>query len=170
MNKENLGLIYGFIAIRIFILYLSTKISSNIMNQIYTERVLINGEQPPKLIYQTYLFIVIDIVFSLFLMAFVWGILNLSGNSNTTTLNQFVLHYVITLAMIFILLIIISNTMYTKKYFLYKDDGLRAIRALNDLMFQLGTFICVIPVFMVVNDDIIPKQINKVSTNTNIIV
>ena len=103
-------------------------------------------------------------------MAFVWGILNLSGNSNTTTLNQFVLHYVITLAMIFILLIIISNTMYTKKYFLYKDDGLRAIRALNDLMFQLGTFICVIPVFMVVNDDIIPKQINKVSTNTNIIV
>ena len=43
MAKE-IGMIYGFIVIRLALLYLSTTMSSNIMTQIYTERVLINGE------------------------------------------------------------------------------------------------------------------------------
>ena len=60
VDKNDIGLIYGFIAIRVFILYLSSNVSSNIMNQIYTERVLINGEQPPKLIFQIYLFLVVE--------------------------------------------------------------------------------------------------------------
>jgi hypothetical protein len=149
MNRSDIGLIYGFIFIRIFILYLSTNVSSNIMNQIYTERVLINGEQPPKLIYQIYLFLVVDIIFNIFLIAFVWGVLNLTGNAEKNLLNMFVTHYLVTLVTLFIILIIITNTMYVKKYFLYQDDGLRAIRALNDLMFNVGAFVSIIPVFLV---------------------
>ena len=38
VDRNDIGLIYGFIAIRVFILYLSSNVSSNIMNQIYTER------------------------------------------------------------------------------------------------------------------------------------
>ena len=56
MDRESLLILYSLIAIRIFILYISSYISSNIMNQIYTERVLINGDEPPKLNYQLYLF------------------------------------------------------------------------------------------------------------------
>ena len=89
MNKDNVTLIYGFVAVRIFVLYLSSNISANIMNQIYTERVLINGEQPPKLVYQVYLFIFVDLILSLFLIAFVWGIINLTGRSNSNILNKF---------------------------------------------------------------------------------
>ena len=164
MDRESLLIIYSLVAVRIFLLYISSYVASNIMNQIYTERVLINGEQPPKLVYQTYLFVVIDIIFNLFLIAFVWGVLNLSGKSDTNMLNSFVLHYVITLIILTVLLIVITNTMYTKKYFLYKDDGLRAIRALNDLMFQLGTFVCVIPVFMVVDDvNVIPNKTQTIN-------
>lgn len=152
MNRSDIGLIYGFIFIRIFILYLSTNVSSNIMNQIYTERVLINGEQPPKLIYQIYLFLVVDIIFNIFLIAFVWGVLNLTGNAEKNLLNMFVTHYLVTLVTLFIILIIITNTMYVKKYFLYQDDGLRAIRALNDLMFNVGAFVSIIPVFLVADN------------------
>lgn len=152
VDRSDIGLIYGFIAIRVFILYLSSNVSSNIMNQIYTERVLINGEQPPKLIYQIYLFLVVDIIFNIFLIAFVWGVLNLTGNAEKNLLNMFVTHYLVTLVTLFIILIIITNTMYVKKYFLYQDDGLRAIRALNDLMFNVGAFVSIIPVFLVADN------------------
>lgn len=165
MDKDTLYYMYGFIAIRVFLLYLSTNISSNIMNQIYTERVLINGEQPPKLVYQVYLFVVVDIIFNIFLIAFVWGTLNLSGKAETNILNKFVLHYIITLVIIMVSLLIITHTMYVKKYFLYQDDGLRAIRALNNIMFNLGGFISVLPVFMVVDDNLLSRP--KVNTLNN---
>lgn len=160
VDRSDIGLIYGFIAIRVFILYLSSNVSSNIMNQIYTERVLINGEQPPKLIYQIYLFLVVDIIFNIFLIAFVWGVLNLTGNTEKNLLNMFVVHYLVTLLILFVILLIITNTMYVKKYFLYQDDGLRAIRALNDLMFNVGTFLSVIPVFLVADSDVVPPLPN----------
>lgn len=166
MDRNDIMLMYGFIAIRLFLLYLSTNVSSNIMNQIYTERVLINGEQPPKLVYQIYLFLVVDIIFNIFLVAFVWGILNLSGKSNTNLLNMFVMHYIITLVIIFIILIIITHTMYIKKYFLYQDDGLRAIRALNDLMMNIGLFVSIIPVFLIA-DSSNPVVNSIMNTNKN---
>tara|TARA_B100000029_G_C17204176_1_gene825572 strand:- start:103 stop:696 length:594 start_codon:yes stop_codon:yes gene_type:complete len=166
MDKDTLYYMYGFIAIRVFLLYLSTNISSNIMNQIYTERVLINGEQPPKLVFQVYLFVVVDIIFNIFLIAFVWGTLNLTGKAETNILNKFVLHYVITLVIIMVSLLIITHTMYVKKYFLYQDDGLRAIRALNNIMFNLGGFISVLPFFMFV-DDINFMSKPKVNTVNN---
>ena len=160
MDRESLLIIYSLIAVRIFILYISSYVSSNIMNQIYTERVLINGEQPPKLIYQIYLFLVVDIIFNIFLIAFVWGVLNLTGNTEKNLLNMFVVHYLVTLLILFVILLIITNTMYVKKYFLYQDDGLRAIRALNDLMFNVGTFLSVIPVFLVADSDVVPPLPN----------
>ena len=143
------------------------------MNQIYTERVLINGEQPPKLIFQLYLFLVVDIIFNIFLIAFVWGVLNLSGKSEKNILNMFVVHYLVTLLMLFVVLIIITHTMYIKKYFLYQDDGLRAIRALNDLIFNIGAFVSLIPVFLVTDIQLLPsgqKKVNvqpKVNANRN---
>lgn len=165
MNKDNVTLIYGFVAVRIFVLYLSSNISANIMNQIYTERVLINGEQPPKLVYQVYLFIFVDLILSLFLIAFVWGIINLTGRSNSNILNKFLTHHVITLIILIIALILLTQTMYEKKYFLYKDDGLRAIRALNEITFRIGTFICLLPTFMIIDDKII-DPISNISINT----
>ena len=169
MDKDTLYYMYGFIAIRVFLLYLSTNISSNIMNQIYTERVLINGEQPPKLVFQVYLFVVVDIIFNIFLIAFVWGTLNLTGKAETNILNKFVLHYVITLVIIMVSLLIITHTMYVKKYFLYQDDGLRAIRALNNIMFNLGGFISVLPIFMVVDDNLLSRpKVNTVNNSTKL--
>lgn len=154
MEKKDIGIMYAFIAIRVFILFLSTKISSNIMNQIYTERVLINGEEPPQLRYQLYLFVIIDIVLNLFLIAFIYGVSKFEESIEASSLRQlYVSHYVITLLVIFLLTMIMADTMYKKKYFLYKDDGLRAIRALNDLMFNTGLLISLMPVFYLLNSN-----------------
>tara|TARA_B100000925_G_scaffold289660_1_gene273037 strand:+ start:437 stop:802 length:366 start_codon:yes stop_codon:yes gene_type:complete len=121
------------------------------MNQIYTERVLINGDEPPKLNYQLYLFLVIDIILNLFLFAFSWAVVKSYRNNNTTINNIFISQYAITLVITFILSLTVSSMMYTKKYFLYKDDGLRAIRALQLINFRIGAIVCSIPMFLMLN-------------------
>ena len=84
---------------------------------------------------------------------------------------MFVTHYLVTLVTLFIILIIITNTMYVKKYFLYQDDGLRAIRALNDLMFNVGAFVSIIPVFLVADNlpsSSIPRRLPRSTQVTSV--
>jgi uncharacterized membrane-anchored protein len=45
---------------------------------------------------------------------------------------------------------IIGNIMYSKKYFLYKEDGLRAVRAYTDVLTQLSMFNGILPFNMFV--------------------
>jgi hypothetical protein len=149
MNGQTIGLIYGLIAIRVFLLYMSSTISSNIMTQIYTDRVLINGEEPPVLNNQLYLFLVIDVIFNIFLFGFAWAVIQFSNQQDPKLLGSFILHYLLSLGISFVIMMMMSNLMYSKKYFLYQDDGLRAIRALNSVMFNVGTFISVLPLFLV---------------------
>ena len=148
MDRESLLIIYSLIAVRIFLLYISSYVSSNIMNQIYTERVLINGDEPPKLNNQLYLFLGIDIILNLFLFAFAWAVIK-AYRGETNLFNIYISQYGITTMMTFIICLIISNMMYMKKFFLYKDDGLRAIRVLQILTYRIGAFMSFVPMFMI---------------------
>tara|TARA_B100000401_G_C52755254_1_gene695360 strand:- start:882 stop:1334 length:453 start_codon:yes stop_codon:yes gene_type:complete len=148
MDRESILIIYSLIAVRIFLLYISSYVSSNIMNQIYTERVLINGDEPPKLNNQLYLFLGIDIILNLFLFAFAWAVIK-AYRGETNLFNIYISQYGITTMMTFIICLIISNMMYMKKFFLYKDDGLRAIRVLQILTYRIGAFMSFVPMFMI---------------------
>jgi hypothetical protein len=150
MDRESLLIIYSLVAVRIFLLYISSYVASNIMNQIYTERVLINGDEPPKLSYQLYLFLGIDVILNIFLFGFAWAIIK-AYRADTNVFNSYISQYVLTTIVTFVSCMIISNMMYLKKYFLYKDDGLRAIRALQILNYRIGVFISLIPMFMITN-------------------
>ena len=46
---------------------------------------------------------------------------------------------------------VVATIMNNKKFFMYKDDGLRAIRALKEIMTYFGIIFCLLPVFMVMN-------------------
>ena len=123
------------------------------MSQIYTERVLINGEEPPVLRNTIFLFIVIDGILNLLLLGVIGLIdkFNKSSEMPGELTKLFIGQYFITTAILIILSLVISNTMYNKKYFLYKDDGLRAIRALQELMFRNGALLSLIPFFIIMN-------------------
>jgi len=74
--NESIPIMYGFILARIVLLYLSTSITANIMSQIYTERVLINGEEPPVLRNTIFLFIIIDGILNLLLLGLLVYMIN----------------------------------------------------------------------------------------------
>lgn len=141
-------IIYVAILIRIGVLYLSSRVSSNIMSQIYTEKVLLRGEEPPSLTYQLFLFVLIDFFLSLIIILFIYMISTQESSDGSSLIAKFIKQYFISLIILFTIIYVISNVMYRKKYFLYKDDGLRAVRALDDLIFNIGMFIMLIPFYV----------------------
>ena len=50
--------------------------------------------------------------------------------------------------------------MYSKKYFLYQDDGLRAIRALNSATLNIGSFLSLLPLFLIGDSMDTSKNVN----------
>tara|TARA_Y100000389_G_C17309994_1_gene437462 strand:+ start:254 stop:622 length:369 start_codon:yes stop_codon:yes gene_type:complete len=121
------------------------------MNQIYSERVLINGSDPQPLQYQILIFLGIDLMLNAFLYAFIFGLSKSGIGNGNFIMNSYKIQYTISLFIMSILSYLISIIMYNKKYFLYKDDGLRAIRALQLIMFRCGTFLTLVPIFILYN-------------------
>ena len=112
------------------------------------DKVLVNDENPPKLQNMIYLYLMIEFVCMGIFLALLYTVdtqfkLGFDGKDNLYT--EFVLpDYIISVIFIVIYGSVIANKMYQKKYFLYRDDGLRAIRALSELMFTytlINTFI-----------------------------
>jgi hypothetical protein len=149
-NTQYLLFIYLFIGIRIVLLYFSTTIATNLMSQYYADRVLIEGKDPPSLTYLLTTFLIIDLVMTLILILILWGVSNLTyGSSNplasSSIVQAFSGHYAISMFIIIMVGYIITKVMYRNKYFLYKDDGLRAIRSLQNVLFMIGLIVSILP-------------------------
>jgi len=141
-----IGALMGFKAIRIALTYLSLTITTNFMTQIYMEKVLVNNEAPPTLLNFVWLFMFIDVIinFVLVLVLILLGKLGALGPAKDLY-GEYILDYGVCLVCLIPLALIVANVMYSKKYFLYKDDGLRAIRALSDIIFYISIVINLIP-------------------------
>jgi hypothetical protein len=135
---------------RIAFSYTSFLIAKNFTAQIYMEKVLVNGENPPKLVNLIILGFVIEFIMVAICMALLYAVVTqFEMNVVTDKFNIFIQYilpdYFISSMMTFIFGYFIANKMHDKKYFLYKDDGLRAIRALSELMFTISFINTLIP-------------------------
>ena len=153
MNMNNLESVVIFIpsVIRGLLTSVIGNITTNYMSQIYIDKVLINQENPPQLYNFVLLFIFLDflmlIISSVITYVLISTLLNGTGvNKVFTNISiNFILGSLITL----VIGLLITSTMQNKKYFLYKDDGLRAIRALKDIMFKVHLFTTMFPFHMI---------------------
>jgi hypothetical protein len=140
----------GFKVLRLAFSYAALMIAKNFTAQIYMEKVLVNGENPPQLSNLIFLSLVIEAVMSMIFMALLYAVdaqfeLNLA-NDETNIFTEFILpDYIISVIMTFAYGSVVASKMYQKKYFLYKDDGLRAIRALSEMMFSMTVINAIVP-------------------------
>lgn len=129
--------------------YLSNIVSKNFTSQIYLDKVLVKGEAPPRLVNQVLLATVIEFVMFVMCMGLLYGVNALLGlfpmMTKEVMTSYIILDFVFYMAISFSIGSIIADVMYKKKYFLYKDDGLRAIRALSELMIAITLLLTVIP-------------------------
>ncbi len=140
----------GFKVLRLAFSYAALMIAKNFTAQIYMEKVLVNGENPPQLSNLIFLSLVTEAVMSMIFMALLYAVdaqfeLNLA-NDETNIFTEFILpDYIISVIMTFAYGSVVASKMYQKKYFLYKDDGLRAIRALSEMMFSMAVINAIVP-------------------------
>lgn len=155
MSKETIGLLYVMKIIKLALTYASILIATNYTSQIYTEKVYVKQENPPRLINMLYLFLGIEILMTVIVMTLMILLINfIVSNPNAgqsiefnivdvvTLFGQDYFMYLITMSIIGS---IIATTMYNKKYFLYKEDGMRGIRAYKEMITQLSLTLGVIP-------------------------
>ena len=142
--------------IKLALSYGALMIATNYTAQIYTEKVYVRQENPPKLANMLMLFLGIEILMTVVAVTAVALMINYaSGNEDSSMLmsvgTMFAQDYVLYLISMVVHGIILANIMYSKKYFLYKDDGLRAIRAYSDVLTQYSMFNGIIPFNLFVN-------------------
>jgi hypothetical protein len=146
-SMNPLGVMYGFKAIRLVLTYLSLTLTTNFMSQIYMEKVLVNNEEPPSLMNYLWLFLMIDVFLNIMLLIIIVLLdkLKMLG-SGSSILGKYIADYCIGSSIIIVLTYIVASTMYAKKYFMYKEDGLRAIRALSDIMMRFALIAHLLPI------------------------
>ena len=137
-------LLFGIKAIRVASCYISLTITANYMAQIYMDKVLINQENPQHLINFISMFVIIDALLFGLILGAIFATAKITG-IDMSIMNFLIQDYIFFSIMVSVSGSIIATTMYNKKYFMYKDDGLRSIRALKEIMISFSIFHGLIP-------------------------
>jgi hypothetical protein len=148
MDSQIIPMVYGLKVLKLGSVFISANISANYMSQVYMEKVLVNQENPQPLVNFIWMFLLIDVIITAFILALAY----ISGtfvNSNmSTVVNLLALDTSVVLINIAIFGSIVATVMNNKKFFMYKDDGLRAIRGLKEIIIYFGMMFCLMPVFI----------------------
>jgi len=131
--------------LRLLVGYVALTIATNYMTQIYVEKVFVNDENPQALHQSLVTWLIIDIIFNVLIVGTMIILVNQDEIISPSVVVTYVTDLVIQGAMLVFIGWIISDIMYKKKYFLYKEDGLRAIRAFQEIMFKMIVLMTFIP-------------------------
>ena len=148
MNEgQIIGIVAALKVVKLGLSYAALLIARNYTSQIYTEKVYVRQENPPKLINMLALFLGIELVMTIVTISCLALLSSYVSDKfdALAVITRFSTDYVMYLLSMFIHGVIVSNVMYSKKFFLYKDDGLRAIRAYSDILLQFSLFNGLIP-------------------------
>lgn len=150
MNPQ-MFLLYGPKLLIISANIVNVNICANYTSQVYMDKVLINQENPPKLENFVLMFALLNLLSFLMIGISFYMSLPYIGGAQTRgdILAMLVLDFSIYMVLLLTTSSIIANVMYNKKFFMYKDDGLRAIRALKDIVFKFSIIFALLPYFLV---------------------
>jgi hypothetical protein len=146
--QSTIPMVYGLKILKLGSVFVAANISANYMSQVYMEKVLVNQENPQPLINLVYMYGLVDLTFTLFLLALTYAIGMFVKNDNSKIMELLTFDLTIGLGFVIVLSSIVASTMHNKKFFMYKDDGLRAIRGLKDIVIRFGMVFAMIPFFL----------------------
>lgn len=146
--QKMIPMIYGLKLLKLGSLFVANNISANYMSQVYMEKVLVNQENPQPLINFIGMYSLVDVTFTLFILSITYIIGVFIKKDNTNIISIVGYDLLIGLVSVAILGSIVSVTMQNKKFFMYKDDGLRAIRGLKEIILNFGIVLTLFPIFL----------------------
>ena len=134
MDSQIIPMLYGLKVLKVGSVYISANISANYMSQVYMEKVLVNQENPQPLVNFIWMFLLVDIIITVFILAITYIAGTFINSNMSKVINLMIFDTTVTLMNIAIFGSVVATIMNNKKFFMYKDDGLRAIRALKEIM------------------------------------
>jgi hypothetical protein len=136
-------------AILIAALYLTEKL----FLEMYMKKVYAENKEPPNIYNMLGILVLIDIGFTLFLLTvlvLLMYINNTPDNSfiiNPNLITTFLIDYSVFMVFLSLVTLIIGNIIQMKRYFRYKTEGLRGIRAFKDIILGIAFALTLIPFF-----------------------
>lgn len=149
-------LMYLFKIISFFSFVVSLFFAEKFFSEMYMKAVYADSKDPPNIHVFLGILMALHMGFMLFILVVLLLLMFLFKTStnnfviNTYFIKNFLLDYVMTAIIIVIVGLIVGTIVQKKRYFRYKTEGLRGIRALKELMSLLGIVVFVIPYFYIV--------------------
>jgi|UniRef100_A0A6C0CU00 hypothetical protein len=158
MDSQIIPMVYGLKVLKLGSVFVSANISANYMSQVYMEKVLVNQENPQPLVNLIWMFLLIDSIITIFILALAYISGTFINKNMSTVITLLALDTAVVLTNIALFGSIVATVMNNKKFFMYKDDGLRAIRALKEILTYFGMVFCLMPVFIAFQPFVSPPQ------------
>ena len=133
-------------------LLLSFYLGERIFSDLYMRKVYGEGLDPPHILIYLGIFLAINFGFFLFVITFLFLIMFLFGSPtgfivDKYLIKKFTIDYLLLLFLLSMFAIIIGLTIQNKKYFRYKTEGLRALRAYKTILAYISGVLCIIPLY-----------------------
>ena len=165
MDSQIIPMVYGLKVLKLGSVFISANISANYMSQVYMEKVLVNQENPQPLVNFIWMFLLIDVIITVFILALAYISGTFVNKNMTTVITLLAMDTAVVLVNIALFGSIVATVMNNKKFFMYKDDGLRAIRALKEILTYFGMIFCLMPIFIAFKPSIVAPPVPPPRTN-----
>ena len=148
-------ILYVIKAIRILFTYVALFLTVRMFVPLYEDAVYDGKTDPPPLWKFLLIYLAFDISLNVFMLVLLYLVKYLFKNDDNTFLidghviNQLLIDYAIGMSIILIIGYLIGRIITQKKYFKYKYEGLRGIRAFETIMFNVAAVNILIPYYMI---------------------
>jgi hypothetical protein len=147
--------LYLIKAVRIAFTYIALFLTTKVFSPIYEEKVYDKKENPPSLSMFLLIYIGFDLAFNVFIMVVLFLLKFLfKTDDNAFPIDKFLFYkymtdYAISMIFVFVIAVLVASIIQSKKYFKYKYEGLRAVRAFQDVVFYIASVIFIFPYFWI---------------------
>ncbi len=149
-------ILYIIKCIRILFTYIALFLATRIFSPIYEDIVYDQKKLPPPLWQYLLIFLGFDAGFNAFLVVLLFLLQFLfKTDDNSFVIDKYLFYkyltdYVISMVLLLAIGFMISKVITDKKYFKYKYEGLRAIRAYENMIFSVSIPVYLFPYFMII--------------------
>ena len=148
-------MLYSLKITSFLLLLLSLYLAEKIFSDMYMRKVYGEGLDPPNLLIYPGIVLAICIAFMLFVLTFLILLMYLFNDPlngfiiNSYLIKNYIFDYIFSLVLLMLFGIIIGLAIQNKKYFRYKTEGLRGLRALKNVLMYLAIILFIIPFYAI---------------------
>jgi len=148
--------LYLIKGLRILFTYIALFLATRVFSPIYEEIVYDQKKLPPALWKYLFIFLGFDAAFNVFLIVVLFLLQFLfKTDDNSFIIDKYLFYkyltdYAFSMVVLMVMGALVAKVMMDKKYFKYKYEGLRAIRAFESVLFYIAIPLYLFPYFLIV--------------------